>query len=159
MTRTRHGSAVVELPNDLDIVTTREFEAPMALVFDVLTQPAHVTKWFFDRPLAVCSADLRVGGSYHYVGVMDDGREMVFRGTFLELSRPTHLVDTWVFEGRPEDEAVETVDLREAGGVTTVTNTLTFRDKAARDRMTVHGFDGIQESYDRVEDLLQTLLT
>ena len=32
-------SAVVEFPNDLEIVITREFEAPIALVFDVLTKP------------------------------------------------------------------------------------------------------------------------
>jgi uncharacterized protein YndB with AHSA1/START domain len=42
----RHGSAVVELPNDLDVLITREFDAPIGLVFDVLTKPEHVSKWF-----------------------------------------------------------------------------------------------------------------
>jgi hypothetical protein len=42
VTPNRHGSAVVELPNDLDVVITREFDAPIALVFDVLTKPEHV---------------------------------------------------------------------------------------------------------------------
>lgn len=156
--RNRHGSAVVSLPNDLDIVVRRNFDAPIALVFDVLTKPEHVTRWFFDRELRECSIDLRVGGEYHFLGVMDDGREMRFRGTFLELDRPTRFVDTWVFEDRPDDEAVETVDLHEAGGVTTMTSTLTFRDRASRDRLSEHGFDGQQESYDRVEDLLRILL-
>ena len=143
MTRTRHGSAVISLPDDLDIVVTREFEAPIELVFDVLTKPEHVTRWFFDGELRECSIDLRVGGHYHFVGLMD-GLEMGFRGTFLELARPTRFVDTWLFEDRPDDEAIETVDLHEAGGV--------------RDRMTEHGFDGLQEGYDRVEDLLRILL-
>ncbi|HEV2413278.1 MAG TPA: SRPBCC domain-containing protein [Candidatus Dormibacteraeota bacterium] len=157
MMRTRHGSAVISLPNDLDIVLKRDFEAPIELVFDVLTKPEHVTRWFFDQELRECSIDLRVGGNYHFVAVMDDGREMGFHGTFLELERPTRFVDTWVFEGRPDDEAIEAVDLHEAGGVTTMTSTLTFRDRGGRDRMTEHGFDGLQESYDRVEDLLRTL--
>ena len=63
-----------------------------------------------------------------------------------------------LFEGRPDDEAIETVDLHAAGGLTTMTSTLRFRDRAGRDRMTEHGFDGLQESYDRVEDLLRTLV-
>jgi uncharacterized protein YndB with AHSA1/START domain len=158
VTLTRHGSAVIELPNDLDIVLTREFEAPVALVFDVLTKPEHVSKWFFDRELRVCSIDLRVGGNYHFVGVMDDGTEMSFRGTFLEVEPPTRTVETWLFEGWPDAEAVESVELLEAHGVTTMINRLTFRDKAGRDRMLESGFGGVQESYDRTEDLLRSLL-
>ncbi len=38
MTPNRHGSAVIEFPNDLEIVVTREFDAPIELVFDVLTK-------------------------------------------------------------------------------------------------------------------------
>ena len=44
MTRPQHGSAVVEFPSELEILLTREFEAPIALVFDVLTKPEHVIK-------------------------------------------------------------------------------------------------------------------
>ena len=46
MTPNRHGSAVIEFPNDLEIVITREFDAPIALVFDVFTKPEHVRKTF-----------------------------------------------------------------------------------------------------------------
>jgi uncharacterized protein YndB with AHSA1/START domain len=37
VTANRHGSAVVEFPSELEIVTSREFDAPLELVFDVLT--------------------------------------------------------------------------------------------------------------------------
>ena len=46
MTPNRHGSAVHEYPNELEIVTTRAFDAPIELVFDVLTKPEHVRHWF-----------------------------------------------------------------------------------------------------------------
>jgi len=46
VTPNRHGSAVIEYPNELEIVTTREFDAPIELVFDVLTKPEHVRHWF-----------------------------------------------------------------------------------------------------------------
>ena len=69
MAPNRHGSSVIEFPNELEIVTTREFDAPLELVFDVLTKPEHVSKWFAPRgeEITECSIDLRVGGSYHVV--------------------------------------------------------------------------------------------
>ena len=156
MTSKRNGSAVIEFPNELEILFTREFEAPIELVFDVSTKPEHVTKWFFDRELKECSIDLRVGGNYRFVFVTDDGTEMTFRGTYLEVEPPTRTVQTWRCDGWPDADAVETMELHEAHGVTTLTWRLAFGDKAGRDRMTK--FDGILESFDRTEALLRSLL-
>lgn len=64
MTIHRRGSAAIEFPNDLEIVLTRDFEAPIELVFEVLTKPEHVRKWFAREEVTVCSIDLRVGGNY-----------------------------------------------------------------------------------------------
>jgi uncharacterized protein YndB with AHSA1/START domain len=154
----RHGSAVVEFPNELEIVLTREFDAPIQLVFDVFTKPEHVRRTIapYGEEVRVCSIDLRVGGDYHFVFVTDDGTEMSFRGTFLEVEPPTRTVETWLFEGWPDAEAVETVELHETAGVTTMTWKLAFRDKAGRDHMTK--FDGPQANFDNVEDLLTSLL-
>ncbi len=154
----RHGSAVIEFPSDLEIVIIREFEAPIALVFDVLTRPEHVRKWFapFSCKVTECSVDLRVGGSYHIVFVTDDGTECSFRGTYSEVEPPTRTVATWLFEGWPDADAVESVDLHEAHGVTTLTMRLAFRDKAGRDHMTRS--DGQEDSFDKMEDLLRSLL-
>ena len=65
MTPKRHGPALIEFPNDLEIVLTREFDAPIQLVFDVLTKPEHVRHWFafFEDKMTVCSIDLRAGGT------------------------------------------------------------------------------------------------
>jgi uncharacterized protein YndB with AHSA1/START domain len=158
MTPNRHGSAVIEFPSALEILTTRKFDAPAGLVFDVLTKPEHVRQWFapFDETMTVCSIDLRVGGTYHYVMVTPDGTECVFRGTYLEIERPTRIVDTWLFEGWPDAEAVETTDLRETDGVTTMTINLAFRDQAGRDHM--NRFDGQEGSMDHMEDYLRSLL-
>ena len=158
MTANRHRSAVVEFPSELEILLTRDFEAPIELVFDVLTKPEHVRKWFapFEHNMTVCSIDLRVGGNYHMVFVTEDGTECSFRGTYLEVEPPTRIIDTWLFEGWPDAEAVETVDLHETDGVTKMTNKLAFRDKAGRAHM--DKTDGFEASYDNVEDLLRSLL-
>ena len=158
MTISRHGSARIEFPNELDILITREFDAPIALVFDVLTKPEHVSNWGATPPdqTKECSIDLRVGGTYHHVFVTGDGAECSFRGTYLEIEPPIRTVRTWLFDGWPDAQAVETIQLHETGGVTTLTMRLSFRDKAGRDHMT--RFDGQQDSFDQMEEILRRQL-
>jgi uncharacterized protein YndB with AHSA1/START domain len=157
MTPNRRGSAVIEFPSELEIVITRDFDAPIALVFDVLTKPEHVSKWGATPPdrMTECSIDLRVGGSYHSSFVTEDGAVCSFHGTYLEVEPPTRTVETWLFDGWPDAEAVETMQLHEADGVTTLTITMAFRDKAGRDHMT--RFDGQQDSLDETERILSSL--
>jgi uncharacterized protein YndB with AHSA1/START domain len=158
VTPNRHGSAIVGYPGELVIVTTREFDAPIELVFDVLTRPEHVRHWFapFEDKMTVCSMDLRVGGDYHLVFVTPDGQECSFRGTYLQIEPPARIVQTWLFDGWPGAWADETDELTEADGVTTLTVTMAFRDQAGRDHMTKH--DGQESSFDKLEDYLMSLL-
>jgi uncharacterized protein YndB with AHSA1/START domain len=154
----RHRTPAVEFPGELEILLTREFEAPAALLFDALTKPEHVRNWFapFDDRMTVCSIDLRVGGKYHIVFVADDGTECSFRGTYLEIEPPARIVATWLFEGWPDAEAIETLELHEAGGVTKLTKRVAFRDKTGRDHMT--RFDGQESSWNKLEDRLMSVL-
>lgn len=137
---------------------TREFDAPIDLVFDVFTKPEHVRKTFapFGEQVTVCSIDLRVGGSYHFVMVTDDDIECSFRGTYFEVDRPNRTVATWAFEGWPGVEAIETIELRTNGVVTNLTWRLLFRDQADRSYMST--IDGIVSNLDIVEDHLRALL-
>jgi len=165
MTLTGHGSATVEFPSDREALVTRRFDAPAEIVFDALTKPEHVSVWFTDgdEDLEVCEIDLRVGGRYRYVGVFANGVRCSFHGTFLEIERPVRTVETWVFDGRPDDEAVETVTLHEEDGITTMTILIAFADQESRDSTTwtaadgVRAADGMQGSYDNLEDYLATL--
>jgi len=154
----RHGTSVVEFPSELEIVTTREFDAPLELVFDVLTKVEHVRNWFapFKDQVTECSIDLRVGGDYHIVFVTPDGKECSFRGTYLEIDAPTRTVATWLFEGWPGADAVETVELHETDGVTTLTTRMAFRDEAGRAHMKTN--DGQEDSFNKLEDYLTSLL-
>jgi uncharacterized protein YndB with AHSA1/START domain len=154
----RRGPSVIEFPSDLEIVTTREFDAPLELVFDVLTKPEHVRNWFapFTCVVTECSIDLRVGGDYHIAFVAEDGTLCSFRGTYLEIEPPTRTVATWLFDGWPDADAVESTELHETDGVTTLTMKTEFRDQAGRDHMTRH--DGQEDSFDKLEDYLRSLL-
>ncbi|HEY3529749.1 MAG TPA: SRPBCC domain-containing protein [Nocardioides sp.] len=158
MTHHRHGRSVLEFPNELEIVHTREFEAPIGLVFDVFTREEHVRRTIapFGEEVTVCSIDLRVGGDYHYVFVTDEGYECSFRGTFLEVEPPARTVQTWLFEGWPDAHAVESMDLEEIDGGTRLTYTLKFRDQAGRDHMTK--YDGLEANFDNIDAYLRSLL-
>jgi uncharacterized protein YndB with AHSA1/START domain len=158
MRPTDHGSSVVEFPSELEVVVRRDFDAPIELVFDVFTKAEHLRNTIapFGEAMTECSIDLRVGGDYHFVFVTDDGVECSFRGTYLEVEPPTRSVQTWRFEGWPDTEAVETMELRENDGVTTLTWRLAFRDQAGRDHMTK--YDGLEAGFDNVAAYLRSLL-
>jgi uncharacterized protein YndB with AHSA1/START domain len=168
VTANRHGSARIEFPNELELLITREFDAPIALVFDVLTKPEHVSKWGATPPdkMTECSIDLRVGGNYHYSFVTEDGTVCSFDGTYLEVEPPFRAVETWLFSGWPDAEAVETWQLHETDGVTTVTMRLAFRDKAGRDHYPASpqnvdeltSSNGVLDSFDAMEGILRSLL-
>ncbi len=156
---------MIEFPNELEIVLIREFDAPIGLVFDVLTKPEHVRTWGATPPdqMLECSIDLRVGGSYRSSFLTGDGQVFTIRGTYLEVEPPTRTVETWLFELWPDAEAVETMELQEADGVTTFTWRLAFRDQAGRAHMTAFDGDEIPsggrlDSLDAMEDILRSLL-
>lgn len=158
MTRKQQQSAVIDLPNEREIVITREFDAPIALVFDVFsTRDRAEMARFEGEELTVCTIDLRVGGTYHHVFVGNDGTEASFHGTFLEIETPTRIVATWLYDGWPDAEAVESIDLHETQDVTTLTYRLAFRDQAIRDRLP-NIANGVAANFDNVEDLLNSRL-
>jgi uncharacterized protein YndB with AHSA1/START domain len=131
----------------------------MALVFDALTNPEHVRVWFSadPAPLHVCELDLRVGGKYHFAWYAPGDKECSFRGTYLEIERPKRIVATWLFDGWPDDEAVETVILNEHDGITTMTDILEFKDAASFGDHFRGDTQGVQDSYDKLEDRLAEL--
>jgi uncharacterized protein YndB with AHSA1/START domain len=109
-----------------------------------------------------CSIDLRVGGHYRSSFLTGDGQVFTIRGTYLEVEPPTRTRQTWLFEMWPDAEAVETMALHEVSGVTTLTWSLAFKDKAGRAHMS--GFDGEVitgggqlDSLDAMEEILRSL--
>jgi uncharacterized protein YndB with AHSA1/START domain len=153
VTGTRHHSAVIDLPSDREIVITRKFDAPIALVFDVFTTRDRAEMAVAEgEELKVCEIGLRVGGNWHHVFMGEDGTEASFRGTFVEIEPPTRVVNTWLYDEWPDAEAVESIDLRETQGVTTLTYRLAFRDQAGRDH--IPNYDGMVANFDNIEDLL-----
>lgn len=154
---TRHGSATVELPSDTEILITRSFEAPRTLVWDALTTPRHLLRWWGPSwaPLVACDIDLRPGGSWRYVARGEDGAELAWHGTYREVVAPERTVSTEVFEGFADAESLNTATLTEADGVTTLQTLVRHATKANRDGHVDSGMEaGMQETFDRLDDLM-----
>jgi len=109
----------------------------------------------------VCEIDLRVGGKYRYVWRKDsDGAEMGMGGVYREIVVPERLVTTERFdEAWYPGEAVGTLVLVEQRGRTTVTQTMLYESREARDAVLKSGMEkGVAASYDRLADLLASTL-
>ncbi|MCC6317179.1 MAG: SRPBCC family protein [Gemmatimonadaceae bacterium] len=159
-TRNRHGSATVTLPSDTEILITRQFDAPAALVFKATTTPELVKRWwgFESSEWLVCEIDLRVGGSWRYVTREANGYEVGFHGEYREIAAPTRLVTTEVFEGFPDAGALNTMTLVEKDGVTTMTTLVQHTIREHRDAHINSGMEGgMQVSFNRLEDVVSGL--
>src|SRR5688572_2004734 len=97
------GTAKVTLPADEQILITREFDAPKELVWKAWTTPELVRRWWHANrgEVTVAEIDLRVGGTWRYVSVTDDGFEVAFHGEYREIVPNERIVSTEVYEGAP----------------------------------------------------------
>jgi len=154
---TRPGSATVTLPSDTEILITRSFEAPRTLVWDALTTPRHLLRWWGPQwcPLVACDIDLRPGGTWRYVARDTTGVELAWNGVYRSIEAPVTIVSTEVFEGFPDAASVNTMTLHEDAGVTTLQTLVQHATQANRDGHVQSGMEaGMQQTFDRLDDLL-----
>jgi uncharacterized protein YndB with AHSA1/START domain len=158
-------------------VITRSFNAPLDLMFEVWTNPKHLTQWLppsgFEMQLI--RSDIKPGGSIFYV-MTGNNLKMYGRAEYLKIEKPGHLV--YIQQFCDENEKVSrhpmaptwpetmqtTVDLAEEGseqtrvtvtwepyGSTTPEELETFIK--SKDGMT-QGWTG---SFDKLESYLENL--
>ena len=154
------GTTTFTTPSDREILMTRVFDAPRRLVFEAWTKPEHLPHWLLGPSgwtMPVCEIDLRPGGSWHFVWRRSDGTEMGMRGVYKEIAPPGRLVSTESWGG-DWPETLNTLILSEKDGKTTITNTVLYPSKEARDAALKTGMkEGVSESFDRLAEHLRTM--
>jgi len=151
---------VVTLPEDTQILITREFDAPARLVYRAWTEPELVRRWWSGDRGEMTSAeiDLRVGGTWRFVMTANAGFEVAFHGQYRELIPAARVVSTEVFEGMPDAEALDTVTFTEADGRTTVRMLVQHSSQEHRDAHINSGMEeGMQESLANLEEVARSL--
>lgn len=153
------GRLRVEPLGEREILIVRSFDAPRRLVFEAMTQPTLLRRWLLGPDgwsLDVCEIDLRPGGKYRYLWRKDNRAEMGMGGVYQEIAPPERIVGTERFdEDWTGGETVSTLLLKEEGGGTTLTNTILYSSKEARDAVLQSPMaEGLGTSYDRLDGVL-----
>ena len=151
----------VTTPSDLEIRMTRLFDAPRHLVFEAMTKPEHVKQWWGrlgeGYSVPVCEIDLRPGGAWRFVNRHPKG-EAAFQGEYREVTPPSRLVFTEIFEQFPDSVSVVTAVFTEEGGNTRLTVTVRYPTPEVRDAVLASGMArGAGISYDRLDELVAQL--
>ena len=153
----------VERRSDRELVMVRTFNGPARIVFDAWTRPELLGRWWAPKSLGVtlfeCEADIRVGGAYRYAFGRDPAHPMVFSGRYTEVTPPTRLVCTQLFEPmRAAGEAIVTTTFDERDGKTEVVLHQLFPSREALDGAIASGMEkGARETFEQLEVLLASL--
>ena len=113
-------------PAERELVITRVFAAPRALVFEAWTDPRHAMSWWgpVDHPATHVEMDVRPGGRWrHRLTSPETGQDLWHGGVFREVAAPERLVFTfaWEEEGERGLETLVTVTFPEESGKTRMT--------------------------------------
>ena len=163
MAATSNGTATVTLPTDRQILITREFDAPRHLVYKAWTTPELVKRWWHANrgQVTIAEIDLRVGGTWRYVSVTENGMEVAFHGEYREIVPNERLVSTEVYEGIPDAEqhaALNTLTLTERDGRTLLTVLVEHPTREGRDAHINSGMEpGMQDALDLLEQVAVSL--
>ncbi len=163
---TGKAKARVTLPTDEQILIEREFDAPRHLVYRAFTEPELVRRWWHANrgEVTVVEIDLRIGGSWRYVMVTDDGIEVGFHGEYREIVPGVRIVSSEAFEGLPDgvsahDAAtVNTTTFTELAGRTKLAILIQATSKASRDAIIASGMEnGLQDALDLLEQIAHSI--
>lgn len=80
-------------------VINRSFEAPLDLIFEMWTDPKHISQWLPPAGfnMKYIKADVRAGGTSFYSMANAEGVTMYGKSTYKEISKPNTIIYTQVF--------------------------------------------------------------
>jgi uncharacterized protein YndB with AHSA1/START domain len=146
---------VAQRPHGLELEILRVLPAAQPVVFEALTDPAELTKWWGPKGFSVAWLDFapRVGAVYRIEMQPPEGEPFFLRGNFHEVNPPQRLSYSFAWEN-PDPDDVETyvqLSLRDLGEATEIG--LSQGRFKSQPRWQLH-HDGWTESFDKLEQLL-----
>jgi uncharacterized protein YndB with AHSA1/START domain len=139
---------------------TREFDAPVAAVFNAHRDPELVRQWLGPNgyEMTIERWDFVTGGGYRYTHRNPEGMEFGFHGLFHTIRDDEFAVQTFEFEGAPDQVAIEFMTFEDLGnGRCRLRGRSIGRTVEGRDAMVASGMEkGMREGYERLEELVRT---
>jgi len=151
----------VTLPSDTEVHFTRLFNAPRHLVFEAMSKPEHIRRWWGNLgdgySVPVCEVDFRVGGKWRFVNRHLKG-DAEFYGVYKEIHPPDRIVFTEVYAPFPDVGSIVTATLGDEHGKTRFNATVKYPSKMVRDMVLSTGMEkGAAISYDRLDEVSMEL--
>jgi len=146
------------LQGDREVVMTRAFAAPRALVWRAITEAGHFARWWGPREYTctVREMDVRPGGRWEAEQSTPAGAVHRFWGEYVEVTPPARLVHTQHYLEFPP--LTVTITLDERDGETTLTSVTRFDVPESRADTLGMGMEwGARQSIDRLAELVTTL--
>lgn len=149
----------VERKSERELVIKRVVNGPVSLVFEAWAKPELFQRWWvpksFGLVLLSCESDVRTGGWYRLVFKHGE-TSMAFFGKYLEVIPNSRIV--WTNDEAGEAGAISTVTFEEQAGQTLIVMHELYPTKEALDAAVTSGEkDGMNESYDQLQELLVSL--
>ena len=153
---TRYPEAAIEADETVPAIhLRRDFAATPAQLFRAHTDPELFSRWIgpTDIRAEITQWDARDGGSWSYTARGSDGREdfeTSFHGCFHTV-REDRIVQTFTWDGMPDDVALETMTFEDLGDgrtrlhATSLCDSFEDRDAWLRSGMEVGVNDGYAE--------------
>jgi uncharacterized protein YndB with AHSA1/START domain len=156
-TTSTHETEIVADTSVPLIRITREFDASPVMVFRAHTDPELVSRWLGPRrhEMTIERYDCHTGGSYRYV-LESGGNRYWFFGSFHEVRASELILQTFTFEGQPDEVALERMVFEDlANGRCRLTSTSLVDSFETRDAFLASGMDtGVREGYERLDKML-----
>lgn len=137
---------------------SREFEAPVAAVFRAHADPELFVQWIGPRALEnrITHWDFRSGGGYRFEQTDADGTVYAFRGVFHTVRENELIIQTFEFEGWPDEISLDVIRFEELpGGRSRLVDHGVFSTIEALEGMLASGMEkGVSEGYEKLDELL-----
>jgi uncharacterized protein YndB with AHSA1/START domain len=152
-----------ERVSDRELVIRRVFNARPSTVFDAMTKPEVLRRWWAPKALGVdlfeVESDPRVGGRYRFVFGRSGAPPMAFSGVYTEVVPGERLVYTQIFEPMPDTgEGLITITFeKHAAGTLFVSHEL-YPSKEVLDGAIKSGMEGgMRETLEQLAILVREL--
>jgi uncharacterized protein YndB with AHSA1/START domain len=135
-----------------EIVTTRVFNAPRALVFEAWTDPEQLKQWWGPRGFSNTFQlfEMKLGGLWQYTMHGPDGKNFNNESRFVEIVVPERIVLDHISPPRFR----LTVLFEELGDRTKLTFRQLFETSSVYDQVKKLAVPGNEENLDRLADLI-----
>ncbi|WP_448662162.1 SRPBCC family protein [Sphingomonas sp. CJ20] len=149
----------VERRGDRELIVTRMFDAPPAIVYKAWSQPELFRRWWMPKSatgvaLVACDMDVRTGGKYRLEFSAGGADTMAFYGKYLDVVPNERIVWT---NDEGEEGAVTTVTFEDRDGQTLVQFHERYPSSAALEEALQGSAAALPEQLDQLGDLLSAI--